>query len=159
MSGHCRYERDAIVASQLNEWTDSLRRHVEGCEECAAAVAVGPWMARLAQSDVRDRALPPSSAIWLRAQLLGQQTAADRAARPFTIFQWIAYAVVASGWAGIITWKWSAVQAWLLSMTPAHIVQAASGSAPAISISFYVGIAVLTSITMVLALHTILAEE
>lgn len=159
MNAHCRHERDVLIAARENAWTDPLRGHVAGCEECAAAASVAAWMARLAESDVRDRALPPASAVWLKAQLLGRQAAADRASRPFTVFQWLAYVVVASGWAALITWKSGAVRQWLLSFTPASMIQSASGVAPTIPISFYIGILVLTSVTMLLALHTILAEE
>ncbi len=159
MNTHCRHERDVLAAAREDGWTDALRDHVADCEECAAAASVAPWMGRLAESDVRDRPLPPASALWLKAQLLGRQAAADRASRPFTVFQWLAYLVVASGWAGLITWKWTAVRQWLLSFTPASMIQSASGVAPTIPISFYIGIAILVSVTMVLALHTILAEE
>jgi hypothetical protein len=160
MNGHCRYERDVMIAASENSWTDPLRRHISACEECASAATVAPWMSQLAATDVRDRALPPASAVWLKAQLLGSQAAGERASRPFTIFQWVAYAVVASGWSGLITWKWSAVQQWLFSLSPASLIQKASGVAtPSIPISFYIGIVVLTSVTMILALHTILAEE
>ncbi len=160
MNDHCRYEHDVIIAANENAWSDTLRNHVAACEDCAAAATVSSWMAELSEMNVRDRALPSASAVWLKAQLLGSQAAADRASRPFTVFQWIAYAVVASGWAALITWKWSAVQQWLFSLTPTHLIQRASGIATqSIPMSFYLGIAVLTSVTMVLALHTILAEE
>ena len=159
MNEHCRPERAVMIAARENTWTDGLRRHVSDCEDCSAAASVESWMGQLATADVRDRALPPASAVWLKAQILGRQAAADRASRPFTVFQWFAYAVVASGWAGMITWKWSAVRQWLFSFTPASMLQSAAGSTPTIPLSFYIGVIALTSVTMVLALHTILQEE
>jgi hypothetical protein len=122
MSDHCRYEHDVLRAAQEGRWTDALQSHVASCEECQAAASVSAFMGMLADDDVRVRALPSGSAVWLKAQLLRDTLAADRVNRPFTIFQWVAYFVVASGWAGLMTWKWNAVRDWLLGFTPSRII-------------------------------------
>ena len=160
MNDHCRYEHDVIRAARESRWTEALQNHVASCEDCQAAASVSAFMGMLSEDDVRVRALPQASAVWLKAQLLRDTLAAERVARPFTVFQWLAYFVVASGWAGLMTWKWDAVRQWMLSFTPAHVIQSASGlTAPSIPLAFYAGIVVLASLTMFLALHTILAEE
>lgn len=160
MNGQCRYENDVVRAAREARWTDSLKAHVAGCEDCQAAASVSAFMGTLADDDARVRPLPNASAVWLKAQILRDSIAAERVARPFTVFQWIAYFIVASGWAALMTWKWNAVRAWLLGFTPAHVIQSASGiGAPSIPVTFYAGILLLAAVTMTLALHTILAEE
>ena len=160
MNDHCRYENDVIRAAREGGWTDALKVHLASCEECRAAASVSAFMATIAEEDARVRPLPSPSVVWLKAQILRDSLAADRVARPFTVFQWIAYFAVASGWAALMTWKWSAVNAWLLSFTPAHVIERASGlGGPSIPGTFYAGIVVLASLTMFLALHTIMAEE
>lgn len=160
MNDHCRCEHDVLRAAQEGRWTEALQSHVAACEECQAAASVSAFMGMLSADDARVRALPSASAVWLKAQLLRDTLAADRVTRPFTVFQWVAYFVVASGWAGLMTWKWNAVRDWLLSFTPSRVIQSASGlGAPSVPLAFYAGILVLASLTMFLALHTILAEE
>lgn len=160
MNDRCRFEHDVIRAAQEDRWTQALHSHVASCEQCQAAVSVSAFMEMLSGDDARVQPLPSASAVWLKAQLLRDSEAADRASRPFTVFQWAAYFAVASGWAGVMTWKWSVVRDWLMSFTPSRVIQSASGlSSPSASIAFYAGIVVLASLTMSLALHTILAEE
>jgi len=53
----CRLEPDAIRAAATGEWTSSLRTHVNGCADCAAAAEVGPWMEEFARLDDRTKAL------------------------------------------------------------------------------------------------------
>jgi hypothetical protein len=160
MNDHCRYELDVTRAAREGRWTEALQSHLASCEDCQAAASVAGFMEMLAEDDVRVRALPSASAVWLKAQLLRDTLAAERISRPFTVFQWLAYFVVASGWAGLMTWKWDVVRQWLLSFTPTRVIQSASGlTAPSIPLAFYAGIVVLASLTMFLALHTILAEE
>lgn len=160
MNDHCRYEHDVVRAARESRLTEALRSHVASCEQCQAVASVSAFMGMLSEDDARVRPLPSSSAVWLKAQLLRGSEAADRVSRPFTVFQWVAYFIVASGWAGVMTWKWNVVRDWLLGFTPSHVIQSASGlGTPSASIAFYAGIVVLASLTMSVALHTILAEE
>ena len=52
-----------------------------------------------------------------------------------------------------------ALQQWLMSFSPAHALEHAVGGGSSLSLTFFLGIFVLSSMTIVLALHTILAEE
>lgn len=158
MSEACRYERDVLRATEEDRWTDALRAHVAECEECAAAMAVGPWIDRFAAMETRERTLPDPAVVYLKAQVLRGSVANERAARPMRAFQFVAYFLVASGWAGLLTWKWDALQQWLLSFSPAHALAGAASGAQ-LSITFFLAVLVLSSMTIVLALHTILAEE
>jgi len=107
------------------------------------------------------RTLPDANAIWIKAKLLQTAAAMERATRPITNMQIAAYLIVASGWAALVTWKWSALAAWMNSFTPAHIIMGAAGAETArtLSLTFLVALIVLASVTVVLAFHTILAEE
>jgi hypothetical protein len=115
-------------------------------------------MDRFANISDREHILPDPSVVWLKAKLLQGTTDAGRAARPLDVVQMIAYVIVAGGWAGLLTWHWPAVERWLHSFTPAGIVTTAA-AANSLSMSFFALVFVLASMTVVLALHTILAEE
>ena len=155
---NCRYEPDVLHAVKEDRWNESLRAHVTECADCAAAAAAAPWMTRFARLSDREHVLPDPSIVWLKAQLLQGTADAARAARPMTIAQLYAYFVVASGWAAVLTWKWSAVQAWLRNFTPTGLVSTAA-RAESLSLSFFAIVFVLATTTVTLALHTILAED
>jgi hypothetical protein len=122
---------------------------------------VGIWMQQFAAIDDRQHALPDASVIWLKAQVLQSAKAVERASRPITTVQITAYVVVAASWAALLMWKWRAFQAWLNGFTPTHIILGAAGARPAASLSLTLlaALIVLASVTVMLAMHTILAEE
>jgi hypothetical protein len=154
----CMFESKVIHAAQRDEWTDSLRAHLASCDDCMAAVSVAPWMHRFAQLGDREHRLPDASIVFLKARLLQASAESRRASRPMDFVQMVAYLVVAGGWAGLLTWKWAAVEAWLRSFTPSGLLQGAIRT-DSLSLSFFALAAVLASMTVMLALHTILAEE
>jgi hypothetical protein len=154
----CRREADV----RKGNWSDELRAHAETCPDCAAAAAVGPWLTRFAALPDREHLLPDPSVVWLKAQLLRNTAAADRAMRPMTSIQLGAYLIVAACWAAVLTWKWDVLDRWLHRLTPGQFVLGASADAAtsaSLSITFLVALLVLSSLTIMLALHTILAEE
>lgn len=151
----CRYERDVLVAAEEDRWTDALRMHAAECPDCAAAASVAPWMDRFAKISDREHILPDPSIVWLKAQLLRGAADVARASRPMNVFQLVAYLVVAGGWAALLTWKWEAVQQWIDEFSP---VDAVTGAA-ALSLPMFAAVLVLGTLTVSLALHTILAEE
>src|ERR1700741_1127233 len=158
MTGGCRYERDVLRAAAEDRWTDTLRRHLTECDECVATAAAAPWMSRFARISDREHILPDPSVVWLKAKLLQGTVDAGRVSRPLDMAQVFAYIVVAGGWAGLLTWRWEAVEAWLRSFTPSGLVTTAASSAGSLSMSFFAMVFVLASMTVMLALHTILAE-
>ena len=158
MTTNCRYEQDVM----RGDWSDSLRRHIETCDECSATAAVAEWMNRFAGLDDRQHRLPDPTLVYLKAQLLQQTKTVDRAARPMTIANIVSYAVIASGWAALLTWRWDAVARWLASFSPKHVVIGVAMNDPSavtLSTPFFLTLIILASATMMLALHTILAEE
>lgn len=150
----CRFERDVIAG----RWTESLRAHVAQCADCEAAMLVSPHMKELASIDVREHPLPDPQVVWLKAKLLRNTFAMERASRPLKVFQAISYVVVAAAWTAVLAWKWTAIQALLHSFSPERFVQNA-GQAASLSMTFFVMVFMLASVTIGLALHTMLAED
>lgn len=121
---------------------------------------IDAWMHEFAAIEDRDHVLPDPQVIWLKARVLQSAKAIERASRPITTAQIGAYAIIAACWAALLTWKWAALQAWLNSLTPSHFLLGAAGAQSAsLSLSFIVSCVVLGSVTVMLAMHTVLAEE
>lgn len=158
MSAVCRYETEILQAAKEDRWTDELHAHLGECDECVAAAAVAPWMTRFERISDREHRLPDPQIVWLKAKLMQGTADAGRAGRPLDAVQMLAYLVVAAGWAALLTWRWSSVELWLRGMTPSGMVQSAA-RAESLSMSFFAIVFVLASMTVMLALHTILAEE
>lgn len=158
MNDVCRLERDVLRAAEDDRWTDALRLHLTECDDCIATAAVAPWMERFANISDREHILPDPSVVWLKAKLLQGTAEIGRVSRPLDVVQMIAYVIVAGGWAGLLMWHWPAVEKWMHGFTPAGIVETAT-RANTLSLSFFALLFVLGSMTVTLALHTILAEE
>jgi len=118
------------------------------------------WMKDFAAIDQSPR-LPDANSIWIKAKLLQSAAAAERASLPVTRVQIASYLVVAGSWAALVTWKWTALAAWINGFTPTHIILGAAGAetARSLSLSFVMALIFLASVTVILAFHTILAEE
>jgi hypothetical protein len=157
---NCRLEADVIRAAEDDRWTDALRRHVAECADCEAASAVARWMSDFSRVDERQHILPDPTVLWLKAQIMRGSTGMERAAKPMTMAQMAAYLVVAAGWTGLLTWRWEAITRWFENLNPAQAIAASSAAgAASLSMTFFLCVLVLSSVTVVVALHTILAEE
>ena len=119
------------------------------------------WMQKFARLDDRRGPLPDANTLWVKARLMQSAAAMERAGRPITRVQIAAYLVVAGGWAAIVTWKWNALSAWINSFTPAHLIMGTvdARAAHSLSLTFLMALIALASVTVMLAFHTILAEE
>jgi hypothetical protein len=158
MNEGCRFESDILRAAGEDRWTESLRHHLTECDECVEAAAAAPWMTRFAKIGDREHILPDPQIVWLKARLLQGTAEIARAARPMNLVQLVSYLVVAGGWAALLTWKWAVVEKWLTGFTPTGIVQnVARGES--LSMSFLAFMLILATMTVSVALHTILAEE
>lgn len=155
----CPFEANVLRAAHDDEWSDSVRRHLLECDDCVAAAAVAPWMSRFAKIGDREHPLPDPQIVWLKAKVLQGTVDAARVARPMTIVQLFAYLVVAGGWAAILTWKWDAVTTWLRGFTPTGLVQNVALGGDSMSLWFFAFVFILSSTTVMLAMHTIMAEE
>jgi len=160
MTTECPFEPNVMDAVTNDAWTESLRTHVASCDDCAATAEVGPWMARLAGLDERPHTLPDPAVLWLKAKLLRSSAAVERASLPITRLQIAAYLIIAACWAALLTWKSSALQAWINHLSPGHMILGATGAeARSLSLSVLFALIILASATVGLAMHTILAEE
>jgi hypothetical protein len=163
MNAACRLEPDVIRAAATGEWTPSLRNHAASCADCGAAAEVGPWMQEFASVDDREHILPDPAVLWLKAKLMQSNSMMHRVALPITRLQIGAYLAVAACWAALLTFKWPAIQSWVNGLTPSHVILASASNAQAaaasISISLMAVVLVLSSATVFLAMHTILAED
>ena len=157
----CAYESNVLEAAESGRWSESLRAHVASCQTCEAAASVAQWMTGFARQDDREHILPDPAVVWLKAQLLRQHAAVEQASRPLHVLQITAYMIVAAGWAALLTWKWTAVEEWMLTFSPRYFVSGAAlgSAATSLSMTFFAVVIVLSSLTVMLALHTILAEE
>ena len=159
MNAGCRYEAEVLRAAEEDRWTETLRAHLATCDDCVATASVAPWMDRFARISDREHILPDPSVVWLKAKLLQTSADAGRVSRPIDAVQLIAYAVVAAGWAGLLMWRWDAIERWMRGfVTPAAFIDSAV-RAEQVSLSFFGMVFVLGSMTVMLALHTILAED
>jgi hypothetical protein len=158
MNEPCRFEPQILRAAAEDRWTGALRDHLGDCDDCVAAMSVAPWMTQFARIHDREHRLPDPSIIWLKAKLLQGVADVDRVSRPMDIVQLVAYAVVAGGWAGVLLWRWDAIEAWLRTFTPFGMVESVA-RAEALSLSVFALLFVLASMTVMVALHAILAEE
>jgi hypothetical protein len=106
----------------------------------------------------RQHILPDPSIVWLKARVLQGTIDVARVSRPMTVLQLVAYLVVAGGWAALLMGKWASIEVWLRGLTPTGLVVSAA-RAEALSMSFLAIVFVLATTTVMVALHTILAEE
>lgn len=161
MTTECAFEGNVIDAVTTGSWTESLRAHVASCDDCAAAAEVGPWLSHFARLDEREHILPDPAILWLKAKLLGSNSAVERAALPITRLQIAAYLIIAAGWAAMLTWKSAALQSWVNHLSPGHMILGVTGTeaSASLSVSVLFGIIALASATVGVAMHTILAEE
>ncbi|MBV8516677.1 MAG: hypothetical protein JO197_04665 [Acidobacteria bacterium] len=158
MSERCRYEREVLRAAAADRWTDALREHLSGCDDCVAAMSVAPWMERFARISDREHILPDPQLVWLKAQLIRTPADVARVSRPLNAVQMLAYLLVAAGWAGLLMAKWEAVERWIRGFTPAGMLETAA-RAQTLSLSVLALVFVLASATLMLGVHAILAEE
>jgi hypothetical protein len=99
--------------------------------------------------------------IWLKARLLQSKAAVERASMPITRLQIAAYLIIAACWAALLTWKSAALQLWINSLSPTHVLLGATSANASATLSVTVLLAaiMLLSATVGVAMHTILAEE
>ena len=158
MSDSCRFEADVIYAAANDSWSEALREHAATCQSCAMAAEVAPWMQQFARIDVRQRPLPDPAVLFLKAKLLQSTRTAERATLPITRLQIAAYLVIAAGWATLLTWQRTALMAWATTLDPGHVLGGGANAVPLSAAVLFSAIA-LASATLMLAFHTVLAEE
>ena len=123
----------------------------------ALDIEVDLWMKQFAAIDDRTHALPDPSVIWLKAKLFQSANEVERATRPLAVIEIAAQAMIAACWAAMIVWKWGAIVTWFEGLTPRGVLAGAAQST--ISLPFIMSVAILGFATVMVAMHSVFAEE
>lgn len=154
----CELEPRILAALEASGISDNVRQHVTECEVCRDAVVVNDWMARLASFPVEEAALPNPTVILLKAQLLQQSSTLGALAQAMSWGQAIAFGVLAACWGVLLTWKWSAIEAFANAVqTSGMLLTALSGAAS--QMPLLLTIVVLSCATVAMAFQSVLFED
>ncbi len=158
MKRGCRYEDEVLSAVVEGTMTESLALHIADCETCSLAVETDGVMKDLSGAPLEWGPLPDPGLIWLKAQLMRNRDAAERASRPVTLAQQVAWGCVALAWAALLAWQWPTLNHWVVQFRLADLI---TGSAHLIPIStrFIWTFAALSLITATLSIQNLLLEE
>jgi hypothetical protein len=92
----CPREGELLEALHTSAWPDcsprALRDHVAACASCAELEGLVVSLLDEHHAVVARASVPPSGAVWWRAQMRARQEAARAAARPISIAQAIGFA-------------------------------------------------------------------
>jgi hypothetical protein len=113
----CPREAELLEALQASAWPDCcpqvLRDHVAACASCAELAAIVLPLLDEHHAAVSSASVPPSGAVWWRAQMRARQEAARKAARPISIAQATGVACAIGIVAGGLTLLAPAFGGWL----------------------------------------------
>jgi hypothetical protein len=96
----CEHEVDVIRALHVGEWTDELRLHAEGCQDCSQAMQIAGALAAGARR-AETRFNPPDPHwILVRARRQAREIAIRRMRRVLTAMRALAaaYVIAAVAW-------------------------------------------------------------
>lgn len=126
----CEKELLVIEAARSGAWDAGLRKHVADCHACADVALAAEALNAMRAIDHVDARIPDAGLMWWKAQLLSKRAAAERATRPISFIQHLAYACGIAVFVGVCVWQWTAIRGWLTWMWPGSGVQTTSSSAP-----------------------------
>jgi hypothetical protein len=98
----CPHEHEVVRALRDDAWTDEMRTHVAGCEQCAEALMVSEVLCeadRQAEVSVTEPGL-----VWWKMQLRARREFMARAARPIVWAERGALAVLAVCLVWAVAW-------------------------------------------------------
>jgi hypothetical protein len=148
---------DAEIAAGIASRDESILEHLESCEACRDASIAAEFMEQLSGTPLVEHPVPDPALIWLKAQLLRTQAAEQRASERIIWTQSLTYGFVAISWATLLSLKWKAILLLFTTLDLAHLLR--PGSLAAGSMSLIYILAALVGVTLVVTLHTALAEE
>jgi hypothetical protein len=119
--GECCREQDVLDALVTERWPErvagELRTHAEDCQICRDLIAsVGPILNDRVDLSSEGH-LPPSGAMWWRAQKRARQEAVREAARPVTVAHIIGFTCVIAIAAVAVAWLSPMVRTWFVEMS------------------------------------------
>jgi hypothetical protein len=109
-NANCPRENEVAKSARSNEWNDSLRTHVEGCEICRDVATAAGWMQNLARREETDLDPRQASLIWWKAQLAERQARSQRAQEIAAWIEIVFGALLVAGIAGWVTAGWQSLQ-------------------------------------------------
>ena len=113
----CLRGEEILEAVATSRWPQAceadLRHHAAHCGSCRELVTIATALADEHAVACSEARVPPSGAVWWRAQMRARRAAAQTAARPITVVQGVAFACAAGLMAGVVTLKLPAIRAWL----------------------------------------------
>ena len=107
---NCDREAEVWRAVEARHWPErcdeELRAHVAACANCADLVEVADALYDERDEAMRAAHLPPSGAVWWRAQLRARQDAARTARRAISVIQAVVVAIAVAIVAAIGGFAW-----------------------------------------------------
>ena len=155
MNNHEPFEHRITLAVLGGRLDDETRAHLGACRECREFGRVIRFMNLLSTETAEA---PDPHVVWLKAQLLRTRHRTEQVASTLTrIQQWV-WALVGVAWAIAVGAKWDVISGWMEDFDLSTVViSSATGSGLSLSYLLFVG--ALMSITLMLAIHQMFAEE
>jgi hypothetical protein len=154
----CIHEKEALRAVRSGQWEESLQSHASSCPICEEVIRVSQWMQTLANAPDQP-ALPNAGQIWWKAQWVEKQVALKKATKPIVIFQNIAYAVAVLALAGLSSWKWPHMQAWLAFVRTMCFKGWPFANFTPVSLTLFWSVVSLFCITVLVTFYIMFSEE
>lgn len=92
----CSFESDLLDALASHRWPakagEELRAHVASCEDCHSLAVTAQALMSEHDAAYAEARVPPSAAVWHRAQLRAREEALRTATRPIAFVQGVAFA-------------------------------------------------------------------
>lgn len=153
----CDLEPRIILALETSGISDTVKQHIAECERCRDTVIAGGWMRQFAATPLEQGVLPNPAIIWLKSQLLQQQSALGVMAQAMSWGQTIAFGALAFAWAVLLSWKWSALETLAGAMRSGEVVWSVLQGA--VQTPLVLTVVMLTCATLALAFQSVLLEE
>lgn len=159
MREQCTREADTLQALRSAAADPVAVAHLSDCESCRGAVMSDDFMRQLNEEPLTFHQLPPSSLLWLKAQLLQNQETGARAARRLLAVQYLPLGLIAVLWPVLLLWKWKTVYDGFRLLSLERILASpAMGSSP-LPLSVVMMFAVMLGLTALVMLQGIFVEE
>lgn len=149
----------AIVGAVASEGiSENARQHLIGCETCRDAVAADAWMKEFASLPQPEPALPDPALIWLKAEFMRERVTLSQLTQSISWWQTFGFAAIASGWALLLTWKWSTIESIVAAIDSGVMLWSLLNDS-IVSTPFLLTLVMLTCATIAMAFQSVLIEE
>jgi hypothetical protein len=156
MSEHEKFEERIRVSSATGVWDEETRRHLDACADCREQAEVLRFMLALAQTQL-DSAPPDPQVVKVKAQIVNRERIDEHSAHTISNIQRAVWGSIAAAWALVLALNGSTIIGWARDFDLSEIVfSSVSGEG---SFGLILLLVSLASITAMVAVHAILAEE